>query len=63
MPDDFDFLNAEVTLIYGTEDEFLNEERIIYETKRAEVLFGNNLKIQPFDGKHIVNVDLIEKLV
>ena len=63
MPDDFDFLNAEVTLIYGTEDEFLNEERIIYETKRAEALFGNNLKIQPFDGKHIVNVDLIEKLV
>ncbi|WP_431134492.1 alpha/beta hydrolase [Psychroserpens mesophilus] len=62
-PEDFKFLNAKVTLIYGTQDEFLNEERITYETKKAQSLFGNNLKILPFDGKHIVNVNLIEKLV
>ncbi|WP_435412682.1 alpha/beta hydrolase [Psychroserpens mesophilus] len=63
MPNDFNFLNAQVTLIYGTEDEFLDEERIIYETKRAKSLFGKNLKIKPFDGNHIVNVKLIETLV
>ena len=62
-PNDFEFLNAKVTLIYGTEDEFLNEERILYETKRAESLFGNNLNIMPFEGNHVVNVELIEKLV
>ncbi|WP_040249412.1 alpha/beta hydrolase [Psychroserpens mesophilus] len=63
MPNDFNFLNAKVTLIYGTEDEFLDEERIIYETKRAKSLFGKNLKIKPFDGNHNVNVKLIETLV
>jgi len=62
-PDDFKYLNAKVTLIYGTQDEFLNEERIVYETKRAESLFGNNLKVLPFNGKHIVNVELINGLV
>lgn len=62
-PKDVEFLNAKATLIYGTQDEFLNEERIIYETERAQSLFGNNLKILPFEGKHEVNVELINSLV
>lgn len=62
-PDDFKYLNAKVTFIYGTQDEFLDKERITYETKRAKLLFHTNLQIQPFDGKHIVNVNLIKKLV
>ena len=62
-PSDFEFLKAKVTLIYGLQDEFLNEERIMYETKRAASLFGNNLNIMPFEGNHVVNVELIEKLV
>ena len=62
---DFNFLNenTKVKLIYGTEDEYLDEERIKIETKRAKDLFGNKLEILPFKGKHIVNVDFINKLV
>ena len=60
---DFEFLNADVTLIYGTKDEFLNEERIAYEKERAVELFGDAVKIMPFDGKHIVNVDIVNGLV
>jgi predicted esterase len=62
-PDDFEFLKAKVTLIYGTHDEFLSEERIAYETERAKALFGNNLNVLPFEGKHVVNVELINNLV
>ena len=62
-PRDFEFLNAKTTLIYGTQDEYLNEKRFAYETERAESLFGNKLKVLPFEGKHVVNVNLIETLV
>ena len=62
-PEDFSFLNAKVTMIYGTKDEYLNEERIVHETQRANDLFGNALEIIPFEGKHIVNVELINALV
>jgi len=62
-PEDFSFLKAKVTMIYGTEDEYLNEERITYETNRAKELFKEHLHIIPFKGKHVVNVALINKLV
>ncbi|MCB0381786.1 MAG: esterase [Psychroserpens sp.] len=62
-PEDFQFLNAKVSLIYGTQDEFLNDDRIASETEKAKTLFGNNLHILPFEGKHIVNVELINSLV
>ncbi|MBN4057999.1 esterase [Olleya sp. AH-315-K02] len=62
---DFDFLNGKtkVSLIYGTQDEYMNEERIIYEKQRVHELFGTDVAIMPFDGKHIVNVELINGLV
>jgi len=60
---DFYFLKAKVTLIYGTEDEFLNDEHMRHETNRVFDLFGNDVSVVPFDGKHIVNVDLINGLV
>jgi predicted esterase len=63
QPNDFKFLNAKVTLIYGTQDEFLDEKRIALEREKAEALFGNRLNILPFDGKHAVNVELIKTLV
>ncbi|WP_452227788.1 alpha/beta hydrolase [Lacinutrix sp. MEBiC02404] len=62
-PKDFDFFNAKVSMIYGTEDEYLNEERIAHETNRAKELFGDHLHIIPFEGKHVVNVALINGLV
>lgn len=61
---DFKFLkDTKVTMIYGTQDEYLNEERMQYETKRVNELFGNNVSIIPFNGKHIVNVELINSLL
>ncbi len=62
-PENFRFLNTKVTMIYGTEDEYLNEERITHEVKIASKLFNNSLEIIPFEGKHIVNVELINALV
>lgn len=63
MKQDFDFLKARVKYIYGTSDEYLNVERIAYEKNRALELFNDRLKIIPFVGKHIVNVELINNLV
>ncbi len=60
---DFDFLNAKVTLIYGTEDEFLNDERMRQETNRVFDLFGNDVSVIPFEGTHIVNMELINNLI
>jgi predicted esterase len=62
-PEDFSFLNAKISMIYGTEDEYLNEEYITHEIKLANKLFDNKLKIFPFEGTHIVNVELINALV
>lgn len=61
--DDFDFLDAKINMIYGTADEYLNEERIESETKRVLELFGNRVEILPFEGNHMVNAELINKLV
>jgi len=61
--EDFAFLNAKISLIYGTQDEYLNDERIVYETRRVHELFGDVVDIVPFDGPHVVNVELINSLV
>ncbi|WP_299227913.1 esterase [uncultured Psychroserpens sp.] len=60
---DFKFLKAKISLIYGINDEYLNDERMIYETNRVHELFGTKVNILPFEGTHIVNVDLISNLV
>ncbi|NRB59115.1 MAG: esterase [Winogradskyella sp.] len=61
--EDFNHFKGKVSIVYGTDDEYLNEERIAYETNRANELFGDVLKVIPFDGKHIVNIDIINSLV
>ena len=62
-PQDFEFLTTtQVELWYGTEDEYLTEKRINEETRRAKEMFGEALKIVPFEGKHIVNRELINQL-
>ena len=64
VTDDFKFLKAsKVTMIYGTQDEYLNDERMQNESKRVAELFEDNVTILPFDGKHVVNVELINSLV
>ncbi|MFC4722033.1 alpha/beta hydrolase [Geojedonia litorea] len=61
-PQDLDFLNTKAHLVYGTKDEYLNEERMMEEKNRALELFGNQLQIHPFEGKHVVNVNFITSL-
>lgn len=62
---DFAYLNEDtkVKLIYGTEDEYLDKERIQSESERAHNIFGNRITIMPFEGKHVVNMDFIDGLV
>ena len=52
---DFEYLNSStsVKLIYGTSDEYLNEERIKSESDRAIELFGSKVQFLPFDGTHV----------
>ncbi len=57
------FLKAKVSLIYGTNDAYLNKERIAIEIKKATELFGENVNIITFDGVHEVNMALINSLV
>lgn len=61
--DDFAFLNAKVTLICGTHDEYLIEDRLTSETSKAQELFKDKVQVIMFDGKHEVNVDFINNLV
>jgi predicted esterase len=68
--EDFAYLNEipacagmTVKLIYGTEDEYLDEARIEQESKRAASLFGERVTVLSFEGKHVVNVDYINNLV
>ena len=62
-PEDFAFLKTKVSLICGTQDEYLTTERLQSETKKGQNLFKENLNVLLFDGKHEVNVELINNLV
>ncbi|MDG5491833.1 alpha/beta hydrolase [Psychroserpens sp. SPM9] len=60
---DFNFFTGKTSLIYGTNDEYLNESRIELELQKARDLFKTNLNIIPFEGVHEVNVSLINRSV
>ncbi|WP_179006823.1 alpha/beta hydrolase [Winogradskyella forsetii] len=62
---DFEYVSeaTKVKMIYGTEDEYLDDNRIQLESEKAESLFGKQLIVMPFEGKHVVNVDFINDLV
>lgn len=57
------FAGMTVKLIYGTDDEYLDIARIEEESARAINLFGDRVKVFPFEGKHVVNVEYINDLV
>ncbi len=62
QPKDFEFLDhTKVTLIYGTRDEYLIENKLKTEGARAKELFGSRLETISFEGGHEVNVELIKK--
>lgn len=60
--EDFKFLKAKVHLVYGKNDEYMDEARMQEEIHRANALFGNNVTIVPFEGKHEVNVGFINSI-
>jgi len=62
---DFKFLedNTKVSLIYGTQDEFITEEYMFGAKKHFYELFGKTATITIFEGKHEVKKELINKLV
>lgn len=63
---DFQFLDqkTKVSLIYGNNDEHLDEDRLILEKNRAFELFGHSdLRIVPFEGAHEVKKELINALI
>lgn len=63
-PDDFNFLRGKtkVSLIFGTKDEFLDDKRMINEKSKALELFGKDLQVIPFEGKHEVKKEMINRL-
>ncbi len=62
--ENFLFVNNDfkVTLVYGTQDEYLNQERITHEIDRIQTLFTDHVDIIPFDGNHSVNVSILKSL-
>lgn len=66
VADDFKFLHkkTKISLIYGTDDAYLNEDRILLEKNRAFELFYNfDLKIIPFEGTHEVKKEILLMLI
>ncbi|TXD84161.1 esterase [Subsaximicrobium wynnwilliamsii] len=59
---DLAFFKGKVTFIYGDQDQYINPKRLEIETEKANSLFGNQVKMIQFEGKHEVNVDLIKSL-
>lgn len=59
---DFAYFKGSAKLIYGTRDEYLDNDRIKTEIEKGNNLFGNQLEIVPFDGKHEVNMQILNNL-
>ena len=64
-PEDFAFFNGEtkVSMYYGNEDEYLNDERLNYEKQRFKKLFGNSAKIISFEGKHELKKESLATII
>ena len=59
---DFEYYLGKTSLIYGTNDEYLDENRIAKERHKAQKLFSNP-NIIPFDGIHEVNTKLLSSII
>lgn len=65
-PNDFELLfntNAKITTLVGNKDEYINEERLEFESKRIESLFKGRAQQLIFDGKHELKKEIINTLV
>ena len=59
---DFAFTSMNVQFIYGSQDEYIDDERLRYEHSRAKELFGEDVTIEMFDGNHMVNTEIINRI-
>ncbi len=63
VPEDFDYsTKTNVIMTYGKNDQYLTPELINSQTAFATRLFGEKMKIIPFEGKHEVNRKLIGEI-
>ena len=63
-PNDFKHLKkAKVSMVYGTKDPYMDEDRLRNEKIRLKELFPKNLLVIPFDGVHEMKPSIIESLV
>ncbi len=63
-PEDFKHLKeTEISMVYGTKDEFLNKERLDNEKIKLKELFPENLNVISFEGIHEMKPSIIESLV
>lgn len=61
---DFQHLKeSKVTMIYGTKDPYMDEDRLQSEKIRLNELFPKNLSVIPFEGVHEMKASIIESLV
>ena len=63
--DNFEFLktHTEVSLVYGTQDDYLNEKVMENEKKHFYELFGNSAKIISFEGGHLLKKELLKEFI
>ncbi|OIQ29067.1 MAG: esterase [Bacteroidetes bacterium MedPE-SWsnd-G2] len=62
-PEDFKHLSeTQVKLVYGLEDEYLNQKRMEEEFNKVSTCFPQ-VEIEAFNGKHVVHINSIENLL
>ena len=62
VPSDFESLEMHVQFVYGSKDEFMDDDRLSYEQSRAKELFGPDVNIKVFEGNHMVNTEIINRI-
>jgi len=65
-PAHFTFLeenNTKVKVVIGTEDEYINEDKMKTESKKINSLFKSKAEVITFDGGHVVKKEIINALI
>ncbi len=66
IKEDFSFFeenNTKIKIIIGTEDDYINKERLTDEIEKAKRLFNNKVSLITFNGSHEVKKEIINNLV
>lgn len=62
---DFEYLkpDARITVVYGSKDPFLTEEKLASEAIKLNKVFGQKAKILKFDGGHEITPEVLTQLL